>query len=108
MIALAVTQGSAGSTGPTGAQGVQGLQGFQGEKTIILNYKNQYISFNCVESPEVRIEDIVEIKLKQNLAIVDIEEMFLNICDKNSILVSGLSCNKQCLVSAKVFKIESF
>ena len=57
-----------------------------------------------MESPEVRIEDIIKTKLNQKIAIVDIEEMFLNICDKNSILVSGLSCNKQCLVSAKVFK----
>jgi len=82
-------QGNQGTQGFQGNQGLQGLQGSTGSKLAIVPYWDEYVALACVEAPEVRFEDILRVQFSgdhRDTVIVDIDPVFLGVCEPGSIV----------------------
>jgi hypothetical protein len=76
--------GPTGSIGPTGPKGDPG-------KTAIVAWRNEYLGLMCVESPQVRFEDVMRVRIQGEVTTCPISREFYDICELNSLEVVGVS-----------------
>lgn len=82
-------QGFQGDIGDKGDQGDQGPQGFQGSKTAIVELDNGYAALFCMESGDVRFEEVMVAMPGNNL----IDRRFVEVCEPGTISVVGWSAD---------------
>ena len=64
---------------------------------------NEFLELICVESPEVRFEDVMEIRTEGNVAVdVPIDPQFIHVCEPNSIQAVGHACSDPALAGIKI------
>jgi hypothetical protein len=87
-------KGDTGDTGPMGPQGEQGPQGEPGEpgKMAIVKCDDQYVALFCVESPDVRFEDVICIP--SGVSSVELDPRFITVCVPGSIDVVSWTSTK--------------
>ena len=65
------------------------------DKTAIVPYKDEFVSLYCVESPEVRFEEIIFIDVKNRDCIIEeIDPIYYDVCEKNSIKPISYACSE--------------
>lgn len=93
-------QGPAGSPGPIGEPGTPGPigpigpPGEPGTKEAIVETKEGPVGLSCVESPQVWFEDIIVQTLLTATNYVQIDPKFLEVCEPQSLIVSGFTSNR--------------
>ena len=101
--------GVQGMPGPTGPQGIAGLQGMPGptgptgpaDKTAIVPARGQYVALFCVESPEVRFEDVVRIPIEKADSTHVVDRVFTDVCEPGSLQVAGVAAPTPCVIGAE-------
>jgi len=89
--------GPRGPQGPTGESGVgpQGFWGYdgpvgpQGIKTAILKMSDGYRELSCIEAPDVLFMDNVVVAHSGRETVVEVPEMFAEVCEPGSV---GVAC----------------
>lgn len=87
--------GPMGPMGPTGATGPP-------DKTAIVPVRGQFVALFCVESPEVRFEDVVRVPIKQSDSTHVVDRTYVDVCEPGSLQVVGVSSPLPCQVGADV------
>lgn len=108
--------GDEGPTGPTGPDGPPGYDnpdpgpkgptGDAGPKTAIVPCRaadgsTRYIQLCCAELPEVWFEDIVRYDIIEQRQRCQVDERFIDVCEPDTIRVSGVVCAEPVFVGAK-------
>ena len=115
------TSGSSGANGTSGSSGESGTSGTSGTglpadpdanavliwndavneaqwdtgKTAIVPHKDEFVALYCVESPEVRFEEIIFIDVKNRDCIIEeIDPIYYDVCEKNSIKPISYACSE--------------
>lgn len=88
--------GPIGPTGPAGADGAPGPAGPPGDKYAIVPVDGLWVGLICVESPEVRFEDIYTAELvwhpQSHITTVQIplDKTFINVCEPGSLQIKSI------------------
>ena len=107
---------SGGSQGPEGPQGVPGNQGYgyqgpegpqgpqgpPGLKTAIVPCEGEHVALFCVESPDVRFEDVVRLPITGPITTKTIDPRFIEVCEPGSIDVISVTSPLPALIGAVV------
>ncbi len=84
-------RGFPGPTGPTGPP----------DKTAIVPARGQFVALFCVESPEVRFEDVVRIPIEDADSTHVVDRIFSDVCEPGSLQVVGVAAPTPCLIGAE-------
>ena len=85
-----------------GPQGPQGSPGMPGMKMAIVPCQGEHVALFCVESPDVRFEDVVRVPITGAVTILSIDPMFIEVCEPDSIDVISIASPVPALVGAVV------
>ena len=85
-----------------GPQGPQGSPGMPGMKMAIVPCQNDFVALFCVESPEVRFEDVVRVLVTGPVTRTAIDPRFIEVCEPGSIDVISVTSPLPALVGAAV------
>ena len=91
-------QGLQGPPGSYGPMGPQGPQGPPGDKMAIVPSRDQFVALFCVESPQVRFEDVVRIPISTADTTHVVDKTFVDVCEPGSLEVVGVSSPTPALV----------
>src|SRR5690606_21126674 len=64
-----------------------GPMGPPGDKMAIVPWRNQFVGLFCVESPDVRFEDVLRVPITGKTTTVPIDPVFREVCEPGSIEV---------------------
>jgi hypothetical protein len=66
-------------------------------------YEDEFVGMVCVESPDVRFEFVVDVKLNEyGVAAVPIDQIYKSICEPDTIQVVGWSTSKPILLGTVI------
>ena len=85
-----------------GPQGPQGPAGMPGMKMAIVPCQSDFVALFCVESPEVRFEDVVRVPVTGPVTRTVIDPRFIEVCEPGSIDVISVTSPLPALVGAAV------
>jgi hypothetical protein len=85
-----------------GMMGPQGPQGTPGMKMAIVPCQSDFVALFCVESPEVRFEDVVRVPVTGPVTRAAIDPRFTEVCEPGSIDVISVTTPLPALVGATV------
>ena len=85
-----------------GPQGPQGSPGMPGMKMAIVPCQRDFVALFCVESPEVRFEDVVRVPVTGPVTRTAIDPRFIEVCEPGSIDVISVTSPLPALVGAAV------
>lgn len=72
-------------------------------KSAIMLYRNECVALYCVESPEVKFEDTIKVKMDVVCATrMPVDEIFLAVCDPGSIEVVSAVASHLAVVGARI------
>ena len=72
-------------------------------KMAIVPYQSEFVGLVCAEMPEARFEDIQKVELKgRRFTSVDIDPVFLDVCEPGSIVVSSAVPSHIAVVAARL------
>lgn len=94
-----------GATGKDGTNGTSGTSGHDGDKYAIVDSPHPEISVGliCTESPEARFEEVMTISVNKNSTIItEIDEIYLFVCEPNTIIPISYVCDKPTLAGISV------
>jgi hypothetical protein len=94
--------GIQGPIGPTGPQGSQGPQGPTGAKNAIVGWRDEFLGLFCVESPQVRFEDVLRITIAEAETVYPLPREFVDICELNSLCVVGATSPTPAMIGAEI------
>ncbi len=92
--------------GMMGPQGPPGLAGMPGMKMAIVPCQSDFVALFCVESPEVRFEDVVRVLVTVPVTRTAIDPWFIEVCEPGSIDVISVTSPFPALVGAAVEGFE--
>jgi hypothetical protein len=95
-------QGPQGNPGMDGMPGMQGPQGPPGDKMAIVPFEDRYLGLFCVESPDVRFEDVVRVPITGTTTTISIDPRFLGVCESGSVEVISIATPVPALAGAMV------
>lgn len=97
-------QGEPGNQGYgyQGPEGPQGPQGPPGLKTAIVPCEGEHVALFCVESPDVRFEDVVRLPITGPITTKTIDPRFIEVCEPGSIDVISVTSPLPALIGAVV------
>lgn len=93
--------GAAGPMGPWGPTGPTGPQGPPGDKMAIVPSRDQFVALFCVESPEVRFEDVVRIPVSSAETTHVVDKTFVDVCEPGSLEVVGFASPSPAIVGVE-------
>ena len=67
--------------------GPEGPMGPPGDKMAIVPWRDQFVGLFCVESPDVRFEDVLRVVVTGHTTIVPLDPVFREVCEPGSIEV---------------------
>ena len=76
-----------GFTGYTGPTGQTGFTGVTGAKAAIVEIDGEYRALYCVEAPEVRFEDLLEVEAAGGEESCQVDPTFLKACEPETVVV---------------------
>ena len=85
-----------------GMSGSQGPQGSPGMKMAIVPCEGEHVALFCVESPDVRFEDIVRIPITGPITTKTIDPLFIEVCAPGTIDVISVTSPLPSLIGAAV------
>ena len=85
-----------------GPQGPQGSPGMPGMKMAIVPCQGEHVALFCVESPDVRFEDVVRVPITGATTQAAIDPRFIEVCEPNSIDVISIASPLPVLIGAMV------
>ena len=88
--------------GMMGPQGPQGSPGMPGMKMAIVPCQSDFVALFCVESPEVRFEDVVRVPVTGPVTRTVIDSRFIEVCEPGSIDVISVTTPLPALVGVAV------
>ena len=88
--------------GMSGPQGPQGSPGMPGMKMAIVPCEGEHVALFCVESPEVRFEDVVRIPITGPITTKAIDSRFIEVCAPGTIDVISVTSPLPSLVGVAV------
>ena len=97
-----------GPSGPIGPPGPPGPPGADGDKYAIVPLttrpnEDRYVGLICVESPDVRFEDVLRVGLtSEGLGRAKLDSRFISVCEPGSIEVVSLAPSIPVAVGAVV------
>lgn len=98
--------GAQGSIGPNGMNGNDGAQGSPGDKMAIVPAAGEYVELICVESPEIRFEDVLTVQLKsQNrefLSEIKLDPIYLEVCEPSSIKIISMFADEHVSLAGSI------
>ncbi len=97
-------QGPQGTQGPMGfgTQGPQGPQGAPGMKMAIVPHQDDFVALFCVESPDVRFEDVVRVPVTGPVTTARLDPMFVGVCEPDSLDVISVTAPMPASIGAAV------
>lgn len=95
-------EGPGGPEGPEGPEGPQGPTGPTGDKMAIVPADDRRVGLFCVESPDVRFEDVMRVELDGAERVIPIDPVFIAVCEPASLLVVGLVPSTPANIGAEV------
>jgi hypothetical protein len=88
--------------GMSGPQGPQGSPGMPGMKMAIVPCEGEYVALFCVESPDVRFEDVVRVPITGSITTKTIDPRFIEVCAPGTIDVISVTSPLPSLVGVAV------
>ena len=87
-----------------GPMGPPGQDGTPGQKWAIVDVQGHHIGLYCAEMPDARFEDIIEAELSSGSEYweVQIDPIFIETCEVDSIVVTSVLASKPCMLGAFV------
>ena len=71
-------------------------------KMAIVPFRNEHVALFCVESPDVRFEDVVRVPITGPTTIASIDPTFIAVCEPDSIDVISIASPLPAVVGALV------
>jgi len=101
-------QGPEGPQGPTGPQGPEGPAGSDGDKYAIVKVQDGWVGLSCTEQPSPVFADIlaVHIPAGEMQATTRLDPRFYEVCEPDTIRVTGLVPNQPILLGAEILNDE--
>lgn len=94
--------GTSGPQGPQGPQGPIGPTGPTGAKNAIVPWRNEFLGLFCVEAPQVRFEDVLQVTITGPETVYALAREFVDICELNSLSVVGLTAPIPVMLGAEI------
>ena len=88
--------------GMMGPQGPQGSPGMPGMKMAIVPCEGEHVALFCVESPDVRFEDGVRVRITGAITTKPIDSRFVEVCEPGTIQVISVASPLPSLIGAAV------
>jgi hypothetical protein len=85
-----------------GMQGPQGPQGAPGMKMAIVPHQDDFVALFCVESPDVRFEDVVRVPVVGPVTTARLDPMFVGVCEPESLDVISVTAPTPAAIGAVV------
>ena len=85
-----------------GSQGPQGPQGAPGMKMAIVPHQDDFVALFCVESPDVRFEDVVRVPVTGPVTFARLDPVFVGVCEPDSLDVVSVTAPTPATVGAAV------
>ena len=83
-------------------QGPQGPQGSPGMKMAIVPHQDDYVALFCVESPDVRFEDVVRVPVTGSVTTAQLDPVFVGVCEPGSLDVISVTAPTPASVGAAI------
>ena len=83
-------------------QGPQGPQGSPGMKMAIVPHQDDYVALFCVESPDVRFEDVVRVPVVGPVTTARLDPVFVGVCEPGSLDVISVTTPTPATIGAAI------
>lgn len=85
-----------------GMQGPQGPQGAPGMKMAIVPHQDDFVALFCVESPDVRFEDVVRVPVTGPVTTARLDPVLVGVCEPGSLDVISVTAPTPASIGAAV------
>ena len=83
-------------------QGPQGPQGAPGMKMAIVPHQDDFVALFCVESPDVRFEDVVRVPVVGPITTAILDPVFVGVCEPGSLDVISVTTPTPATIGAAI------
>jgi len=94
------SMGPQGPAGMDGGMGPQGPQGAPGMKMAIVPAAGEHVALFCVESPDIRFDDLVKVPITGTVTTVRMDRTYFTVCEPGTVEVAGVAASQPAIVGA--------